>query len=95
MAEAAHIAAHKRSIYHREQVLGSQTCGCFYCLAIFPPDRIREWVDNDTNSVGQTALCPECGIDSVIGSAAGYPITRPFLDEMRQRWFSSPGSANQ
>lgn len=29
-------------------------------------------------------------IDSVIGSASGYPITEPFLTEMRCRWFNTP-----
>lgn len=75
--------AHKHSIFHRESVLRSDQCGCFYCMAIFPPDRISEWVDD-----GQTALCPECGIDSVIGSASGIPIENQFLREMQSYWFS-------
>jgi hypothetical protein len=36
---------------------------------------------------GQTALCPKCGIDAVIGSASGYPISREFLAEMHRHWF--------
>jgi len=28
-----------------------------------------------------------CGIDSVIGSASGYPITTEFLESMNRRWF--------
>jgi hypothetical protein len=39
--------------------------------------------------VGQTALCPRCGIDAVIGSASGYPITQDFLQRMRADCFSS------
>jgi hypothetical protein len=41
-----------------------------------------EWVDDET-----TLLCPFCGIDSVIGTASGYPITREFLAQMREHWF--------
>ena len=41
-----------------------------------------EWVD-----AGTTMLCPYCEIDSVIGSASGYPITAEFLDAMRRHWF--------
>jgi hypothetical protein len=79
--------AHKASIGHREQVMQSETCGCFYCLERFPPTEIADWCDEDTAGVGQTALCPRCGIDSVIGSVSGFPITAEFLKEMNRRWF--------
>jgi hypothetical protein len=76
------VAAHERSIHHHDEVVASETCGCFYCLAIFPPSAIEEWTDDD-----ETALCPRCRIDAVIGSASGYPITREFLREMKSVWF--------
>ena len=80
--------AHKRSIRHREDVLASDVCGCFYCLAKFAPSAIVEWVDQAAgSSEGETALCPSCGIDSVIGSASGFPTTREFLEEMHRYWF--------
>jgi hypothetical protein len=41
----------------------------------------------DINETGQTALCPRCGIDSVLGSASGYPINREFLQKMNEYWF--------
>lgn len=78
--------AHAFSSEHRRDILVSEQCGCFYCLAQFAPQAIREWID-DEQGVGQTALCPKCGIDSVVGSASGVPITRTFLGRMRKRWF--------
>lgn len=30
---------------------------------------VRSWIDN-----AQTALCPRCGIDAVIGAASGFTI---------------------
>jgi hypothetical protein len=51
-------------------------------MANFPPTKIREWIDQE-----QTALCPECEIDSVIGSASGFPITKEFLELMHAHWF--------
>ena len=53
----------------------------------YSPREIEEWVDADETGEGQTALCPRCGIDSVIGSASGYPITKEFLEAMNRRWF--------
>ena len=78
----AHISAHEWSSYHRETLGESDVCGCFYCLEVFPPSEIEDWTDDD-----DTALCPKCGIDSVIGSVSGYPIKREFLQKMHDHWF--------
>lgn len=75
--------AHKHSSNHRAEILDSEQCGCFKCLAIFSPKLIDEWWDDDDKGVGQTATCPKCGIDSVIGSASGYPITKDFLKALK------------
>jgi len=80
-------AAHDASSGHRAHVQRSETCGCFYCEQQYSPREIEEWVDADETGEGQTALCPRCGIDSVIGSASGYPITKEFLEAMNRRWF--------
>ena len=79
------IQAHKHSSHHYDEIMSSKLCGCFYCLAIFPPEQINTWWGR--NKAKTYAVCPHCQIDSVIGSASGYPITIEFLDQMRQRWF--------
>ena len=60
-------------------------CGCFYCLKIFDPAEIVEYVEDTTGS----AICPYCGIDSIIGESSGFPITREFLRAMSQYWFGN------
>lgn len=87
MKDRAHLDAHRHSIRHYDEVCQSDTCGCFYCCRIFSPVEISEWVDDGDTDSAKTALCPYCGIDSVIGSAAGYPIDASFLREMRKHWF--------
>jgi hypothetical protein len=79
--------AHQHSNRHRENLLRSTLCGCFYCCETFSPQAIHEWIDTDESGVGQTALCPKCGIDSVLGDASGFPIERSFLERMNARWF--------
>jgi hypothetical protein len=74
--------AHKHSSNHRKEVEASAVCGCFYCLSTFPPAEIGKWTDK-----GQTALCPKCGIDSVIGDRSGFSISTGFLASMRSHWF--------
>lgn len=87
MEETEYRAAHRCSSRHRDEITESEICGCFYCLAIYPPSEIQEWVDQDEKGIGTTALCPKCGIDSVIGSKSGYPITQGFLAGMKNVWF--------
>ena len=79
--------AHAHSANHRSEIEASEKCGCFYCLDIYPPNSITEWVDENEQGIGTTAICPRCGIDSVIGDKSGYPITREFLESMHQIWF--------
>ena len=82
-----HISAHPHSSSHRNELLASDVCGCFYCLEIYSPAEITEWVDEDDEGIGRTALCAKCGIDSVIGSSSGYPMTNEFLKQMQDYWF--------
>ena len=85
----AHITAHAHSSRHREEILRSALCGCFYCRKTFAPAEIEDWVDWVADERA-TALCPRCGIDSVIGDASGYPITEfEFLERMHVHWFNT------
>ncbi len=80
-------AAHKHSIFNKEEILQSSLCGCFYCMQNFNPNEIEDWVDDD-NPKGQTPLCPKCGIDAVIGDNSSFPINDEiFLKEMYAFWF--------
>ncbi len=81
-AGPAYVRAHKHASKHKSEILGSQSCGCFYCLESFHPSEIKDWIDD-----GKTAMCPRCGIDSVIGAASGFPTSRAFLEQMHQYWF--------
>ena len=77
-------AAHKHCRHHLAELKSSEICGCFYCCGAFKPGEIEDWTDDD-----DTALCPRCGIDSVLGSASGYPVDdQQFLRKMCARWFS-------
>ncbi|EKD28692.1 MAG: putative cytosolic protein [uncultured bacterium] len=86
---------HKHSSQHRAEISKSFKCGCYYCLAIFEPEIIKEWIDTNTTGIGQTAVCPKCGIDSVIGSKSGYPIIEKFLKKMYNQWFKKCISAEK
>ena len=52
-------------------------CSCYHCLAEFHVSEVHEWTDNY-----QTALCPECKVDSVIPCCDVKT-----LKEIRKHWF--------
>jgi hypothetical protein len=79
--------AHKHSIFNREEILQSKLCGCFYCLEIFTRDEVVDWTDEEL-SMSKTALCPKCGIDSVLGDSSGFPAgSKDFLKAMHYKYF--------
>ena len=78
---------HRYSANHRAAVCKSKVCGCFYCCSLFPPGDILDWVDEDADGQGQTALCPKCGIDAVLPSEAGFELSPEFLARMKAYWF--------
>lgn len=69
---------------NREQISKSLTCGCYNCLKIFNTSEIDLWTDN-----GETALCPNCNYDSLIGDALGVPIRSDVLAEIHNYWFKT------
>lgn len=72
------------STHHRQSGIRNCRCGCFYCLQIFDGEQILEWVDD-----GRTALCPFCGIDSVISEFEKYTITPEALARRRNIAFGT------
>ncbi len=78
-------AAHKHCTANRDALMASRRAGCFYCLSVYDPQEITEWIPD---KAGKTAMCPCCGIDSVIPESAGYPLTPGFLAEMQHYWFN-------
>lgn len=86
-----YIETHKYSSNHRNKLDKRDVCGCFYCLRIYSPKEIVEWIPSndgdDSNESDGTALCPYCGVDSVIGESSGYSINEELLGKMKEYWF--------
>ena len=57
--------------------------GCYHCLSFFSSEQIVSWTDD-----GQTAICPCCGIDSVVAQT-DPPITMEQLQVLHQEAFGS------
>lgn len=55
--KAHHFANNNKPALERDHI-----CGCFYCISVFSPKEITEWIigDNPCDKYG-TAICPHCG----------------------------------
>ena len=81
--------AHPHSFGNKAELEKSTKCGCFYCVEIYEPKEIYDWVSKGIGDEKDTALCPYCGIDAVIGDASGFDISTEFLNEMYNYWFEN------
>ena len=87
-ASARYASALKHASNHRAELDQSAHCGCFSCFRRFVTADIRAWIDKN-----QTALCPRCGIDTVIGAAAGFTLDDRFLRNLNL--FNSGGARSK
>lgn len=88
------LAAHAHASKNRAELEASTRCGCFWCQEMFTPAEIVAWggldmasFENPDAAEGETALCPHCGVEAVIGDRSGFDITPQFLARMHEAWF--------
>lgn len=75
---------HESCYKHRNQIKSlDQRCGCFYCELFFTAKDIESWTDDK-----QTALCPNCDIDSVLIESEFVSITPYLLRQMHLKYFN-------
>jgi hypothetical protein len=76
-------ALHRLTIHNRTKIESVDRCACFYCKKYFAPSEIEEWVDGAED----TAVCPFCGIDSVLPEEQAEPLEIGVIDAMHTYWF--------
>lgn len=77
--------AYTHSMNNKEELKKVNKCGCYYCLNIFNPKKIEEWIEEKSGL--ETALCPYCDIDSVIAESTEYELSKELLSYMKNIWF--------
>lgn len=88
------VAAYRYTTNNWAQIGASRLCGCCSCVQIFPAEEVVAWTGLDMHNMNdpkavdnQTALCPRCGTEAVIGDKSGFPIHAGFLVRMNEAWF--------
>jgi hypothetical protein len=75
--------APRLSMKNKASIASSKKAGCYHCLNIFDAVEIKTYTDKN-----QTAICPKCGIDSILGDA-DIKISAQLLKEIKSYWFGN------
>lgn len=78
----------KLSFKNKEKVLNAKRCYCYHCKKEIDKNKIEWLIEKDSK---ETALCPECFVDSVITDldAPDTVIDEKFLKELNEVAFGS------
>jgi hypothetical protein len=79
-------AAHKKSFQNEPLVRIAHDSACFCCLEHFPPSEIDEWVDDKLH---RTAMCPKCGVDSVLTEETLNKVSDDLLKALQKQYFAT------
>ena len=79
-------AIYTHSIRNEESILKSDFCGCFHCISIFPVADVKLSEMVVEKDGFKTAICPICGIDSVIGDAS-VEVSAELLEALNGLYF--------
>lgn len=93
--DAYYEKVHRKTGYvNVDDLLASDRAGCFFCLSIFNPHNLHNWLQENIDDPG-VILCPYCGIDSILTSNMGYPVTKAFLANLHLWGFGTLRPNNQ
>ena len=76
---------HNFTFNNWEYVKESNKCGCFSCGKIFDASELEESYIKEGSGI-ITALCPYCGIDSVVPDSK-VELTPKLILQMNREWF--------
>jgi hypothetical protein len=79
-------AIYSHSIRNEESILKSNLCGCFHCISILAATDVKSSEMMVEKDGFKTAICPICGIDSVLGDAS-VEITAEILEALNEHYF--------
>jgi TPR repeat protein len=77
-------AIKRRTSDNEIEILKSKTCSCLFCRQTYDARKVSDWVNDER---GVTAICPECGMDAVVGDGGGEPLSHEELKELNLAYY--------
>jgi hypothetical protein len=83
-------SAHDHCFGNELEVRASNIACCISCAKSFDSKLVREF-SHQHGDEHETAYCPVCGFDTIIGDNSGYPAVDPvFISAMNAKYFDEP-----
>lgn len=76
---------YQRSKNNDGEILNSDVCSCFFCRQTYSARDVCDWVSDDEGNMN--AICPVCGMDSVIGDRKEGRLDHDTLKALNLRYF--------
>ena len=73
------------SVNNEIEIIRSKKCGCYFCKKTYSARKVKDWEQGENGRA--SAICPECGMSTVIGDASGAPLTKELLEEMNKAFY--------
>ncbi len=68
------------------EILRSKTCSCLFCRQTYDARLVNDWANDER---GMSAICPECGMDAVVGDNGGEPMDKALLKELNLAFYGN------
>lgn len=78
------IELQKHTHNNEIEILHSKTCSCIFCRQTYDARTVNDWINDEH---GMSAICPECGMDAVIGDNGGEPLDKVTLKELNLAYY--------
>ena len=78
---------HTHCTANREEIEASSRCACFYCQEVFRATEVKDYIVEPSMDYKETALCPRCGADTILGDAAGIPFYKELIEKLHHHYF--------
>jgi hypothetical protein len=76
--------AHSHSYKNKDELSKSNKCSCFHCFQTFHSKEIETYLGEYDGK--ETALCPYCMFDTIIGDASGIELADDLIDALAYKY---------
>ncbi len=81
----------EHTVNNEIEILNSDNCSCIFCCQTYSARLVKDWVPD---ADGNNAICPNCGIDAVIGDSSGYIFDKKRLKTINLHFFGKRYMSN-
>lgn len=74
----------KHSKNNELEILRSKECACYFCGNIFSARKVSDWA---SDGKGASAICPHCGMETVVGDASGIELSKASVEKATSAYF--------